>query len=118
MKTALIYHPIFLQHDTGPNHPERSSRLTAILRRLQKTKLIDKLTLIEPEQASIDDITTVHARDYVLDIKDKFPSPHGGEGRVRGVVFLDPDTVISKDSFEAALFAAGAVKKAADLVFK
>ena len=118
MKTALIYHPIFLQHDTGLNHPERSSRVTSILRRLQKTKLIDKLGLIEPEQASIEDIAAVHAKEYILSIRDKFPSSHGGEGRVRGSVFLDPDTVISEGSFEAALFAAGAVKKAVDLIFK
>jgi len=111
MSTALIYHPIFLKHDTGKHHPERPSRLQSILRKLQNTGLINKLKLIEPECASIDDITLVHPRSYVLGIKDacsKIPS---------GNANLDPDTVVSKDSFEAALFAVGAVKKAVDIVF-
>ena len=34
MPTALITHPDFLRHDTGPFHPERPARMTAILSRL------------------------------------------------------------------------------------
>lgn len=108
MKTALIYHPIYLKHDTGPHHPERASRLQAILRKLQKRGFINKLKLIEPEPASIQDIMLAHSGDYVLSIKDKCKN---------APLNLDPDTVISKDSFEAALFAAGAVIKGIDLVF-
>ncbi len=111
MATALIYHPIFLKHNTGPHHPERASRLQSILRKLEKSKLIDKLKFIEPESASIDDITLVHPKDYVLSIKDicfKITS---------GTINLDPDTVVSKESFEAALFSVGSVIKGIDLVF-
>lgn len=108
MKTALIYHPIYLQHDTGPHHPERASRLQSILRKLQKTWLIDKLKVIEPKPASIEDIALVHSMDYVLGIKEICK---------KGSINLDPDTVVSKDSFETALFAAGAVIKGIDLIF-
>lgn len=108
MKTALIYHPIYLQHDTGPHHPERASRLQSILRKLQKTGLIDKLKVIEPKPASLQDIALVHSMDYVLGIKEICK---------KGGINLDPDTVVSKDSFEAALFAAGAVIKGIDLIF-
>lgn len=131
MKTALIYHPIYLKHDTGPHHPERISRLQSILRKLKKTGLIDKVRLIEPRAASIEEIALVHSKDYVLGIKDAcsrlafsnlaetphpFPPLRTGEDRVRGNIFLDPDTVVSKDSFEAGLFAAGAVIEAIELV--
>ncbi|MBU3911091.1 MAG: histone deacetylase [Candidatus Omnitrophica bacterium] len=109
MKTALIYHPIYLKHDTGPHHPERASRLQAILRKLQKTDLINKLQLTEPGKASIDDIALVHHRSYIAKVKDAVKN---------GLLNLDPDTVISQDSFEAALFAAGGVINAIDLVFK
>ena len=34
MSTALITHPDFLLHETGPFHPERPGRMTAILSRL------------------------------------------------------------------------------------
>ncbi|MBU0759549.1 MAG: histone deacetylase, partial [Candidatus Omnitrophica bacterium] len=65
MKTALVYHPFYLRHDTGPAHPERPSRLRAILRKLKNTGLADELELIEPEKASVDDIALVHKRDYI-----------------------------------------------------
>ncbi|MBU1932427.1 MAG: histone deacetylase [Candidatus Omnitrophica bacterium] len=107
MRTALIYHPVYLKHETGPHHPERPSRLRAILRKLKNTGLADELELIEPEKASVDDIALVHKRDYIARVKD-------AAGKT--LVNLDPDTVISQDSFEAALFAAGGVMKAIDLV--
>ncbi len=108
METALIYHPIYLQHNTGAHHPERPSRLQSILRKLKKTGLIDKVKLVEPQAASVEDIMLVHPEHYVMSIK---------ETCIEGGGNLDPDTVVSKDSYNAALFAAGAVKKAADLLF-
>jgi acetoin utilization deacetylase AcuC-like enzyme len=112
MKTALVYHPIFLKHDTGLHHPERASRLKSILRKLKKTHLFDKLESIQPEKADEKDIMLVHSRDYIMRIKEICS---GLDGRSAN---LDPDTVVSKDSYEAALFAAGAVKKGIDLIFE
>lgn len=108
MRTALVYHPIYLKHDTGAHHPERASRLQSILRKLQKTALIDKLKLVEPDAGGVDDIALVHGRDYILSIKDVC---------TRGGGNLDPDTRVSRDSYDVALFAAGGVIKAIDMVF-
>ena len=107
MRTALIYHPIYLQHDTGPHHPEGAYRLQAIIRKLQKTGLYSKLDVVEPDSASLEEISLVHPKDYILSIKE---TCEGGGGS------LDPDTVVSKDSFEAALYAAGAVLKGIDII--
>ncbi|MFC1667525.1 histone deacetylase [Candidatus Omnitrophota bacterium] len=109
MTTALLYHPIYLKHDTGSHHPERASRLQSILRKLQKTGLINKLKFIQPDAASIEDIALVHPRSYVLGINETCK---------KGGFNLDPDTVVSINSFEAALFAVGAVIKGIDLIFK
>lgn len=149
MSTGLIYHPIFLKHDTGLGHPERPSRIQAILRKLERTKLIDRLKLIEPEPASIDTVALVHSREYILNIKDMCSRlgseaknstsartilgnsdsdsvEHGysssgvlseAKDEVEKYIFLDPDTPICKDSFDAALYAVGAVTKAVDLIF-
>jgi len=136
MKTALVYHPIFLKHDTGPHHPERAARLKSILRRLNKTDLIDNLRSIKPQALAVEDIMLVHSRDYVLGVKDACsrlgPSTSGstgspllepsraksrGSGLCSDNASLDPDTVVSRDSFASALFAAGAVKKGIDLIF-
>jgi acetoin utilization deacetylase AcuC-like enzyme len=109
MKTALVYHPVYLRHYTGPSHPERASRLQAILRKLRTTHLIDDLQLFEPKAASLDDIALVHSRDYIVSVKALAKD---------GFANLDPETVVSSGSFEAALYAAGGVIKGIDLVLK
>ncbi|MBU1006149.1 MAG: histone deacetylase [Candidatus Omnitrophica bacterium] len=107
MTTSLIYHPAYLCHDTGPHHPERPSRLKAIFRKLNKTGLMDKLMVVEPDVAMESDIAMVHSPGYINSVKDTCIA---GGGK------LDADTVASKDSYIAALFAAGGVMKAIDLV--
>ena len=109
MATALIYHPIYLQHDTGAHHPERPSRLQVILRKLEKTRLIDKLIVVEPGQASVEQVATVHSKAHILSVEAACK---------KAPVNLDPDTPVSRDSYDAALFAAGGVIKGIDLVFK
>jgi len=39
MATLLISHPSFLEHDTGPYHPERPDRLRAVLAALDDPPL-------------------------------------------------------------------------------
>ena len=31
MTTAIIHHPVFREHDTGPNHPETPSRYNVVM---------------------------------------------------------------------------------------
>ena len=38
--TALVYDPRFLEHDAGPGHPECPSRLTSIMERLDRDRLL------------------------------------------------------------------------------
>jgi len=113
MKTALLYHPVYLQHNTGSHHPERASRLQSISRKLQKSGLIDKLKAVEPKAASLEDIGLVHPGEYVLSIQNICSRPD-----LDSIVALDADTIVSKGSYEAALFAAGAVKEGVDLVVR
>ena len=107
--TALLYHPIYLNHDTGPHHPERPSRLQSILRKLRKTGLIDRLDAIELQPASTKYIELVHPREHISCIREVCAKGGGN---------LDPDTVVSADSYEAALFAAGGVLTGIDCVIK
>lgn len=48
LRTGLVYHEAFLEHDTGKNHPERPARLATILRRLKETGRLPTLALLEP----------------------------------------------------------------------
>ena len=106
-KTWLVTHPSCLQHDTGPGHPERIERLRAILDRLNPDDYPD-LERIEAPCATREQLLYVHDADYVEDIFAAIPR--------HGYAQLDPDTVISPASGEAALRAAGAMCAGIDAV--
>ncbi|MCX6011547.1 MAG: histone deacetylase [Chloroflexi bacterium] len=106
MAAGYVYHPIYLEHDTG-EHVESAARLEAIISYLEKTGLKSKLTLIEPRPATVDEIALVHQRQYIKEIEEKAASGGG---------WLDPDTVMSADSYEVARYAAGGVIRAVEAV--
>jgi len=106
MKVGVVYDPIFLEHDTG-EHPENARRLKAVVQKLQETGLWDKLVHVAPAPASVEDLLRVHTQKHV-DYIHGFPA--GGRGRV------DADTMVSPRSYEAALYAAGGVKRALEAV--
>jgi acetoin utilization deacetylase AcuC-like enzyme len=110
MSTLLITHPCFLAHDTGPGHPERPDRMRAIDRALER----EEFSYLAREEAPLRDdaeegIALAHPKAYVEAIKSARPKPGG-------YVRLDPDTVMSAGSWEAALRAVGAGLRAVDLV--
>ena len=107
MATALITDSRFLDHETGA-HPETPRRLDAIHRVLESdSQLWEGLEHIEPRPATDDDIARCHSRHLIDDIR---------EAAASGVERLDPDTVISRESFDVARLAAGAAITAVDLV--
>ena len=111
MTTLLVTHPCFIAHDTGPGHPERPDRMRAIDKALSHEVFKD----LERAEAPLrDDVETwiaeAHPRDYIEAIKEARPGP--GEEAVR----LDPDTVLSAGTWEAALRAVGAGLLAVDEV--
>ena len=111
MPTLLITHPSFVDHDTGPGHPERPDRMRAIDRVLAHDFFAD---LVREEAPSRDDVEAqillAHPKRYVDMIKDA--RPEVGEGRVH----LDGDTVMSPGSWMAATRAVGAGLHAVDKV--
>lgn len=111
MTTVLITHPSFLEHDTGYGHPERPDRMRAIDKALSH-ELFAPLRRVEaPLRDDVEDVIALaHPREYIAAIKAARPAP--GEEAVR----LDPDTVLSTGSWEAALRAVGAGLHAVDEV--
>jgi acetoin utilization deacetylase AcuC-like enzyme len=110
MATLLISHPSFLEHDTGPYHPERPDRLRAILGALEDPAF-DGLVRLAAPAASMAEMTRVHPQDYVETILGIQPAP--GEH-----VHVDGDTVMSQGSAEAIQRAAGAVVAGVDAVMQ
>ena len=104
-RTALIYHPDYLKHDTGL-HPENKERLISIISHLKKTEMLEKLEMITPGKAGVSELEYIHQRDYIE--KARYHS----EMKLR----LDPDTIMSADSYDVAMLAAGGAIKAVDSV--
>jgi acetoin utilization deacetylase AcuC-like enzyme len=110
MTTLLVSHPSFLEHDTGPYHPERPDRLRAILAALDDP-LFAALIRVAAPAASMEELTRVHPQDYVEAILGIRPGP--GEH-----VHVDGDTVMSRGSAEAARRAAGAAVAGVEAVME
>lgn len=105
--TALITHRDYLKHITGPNHPERPERLSAILRGLEANGLASAVQWITPEPLPREQIAMVHTTDYLNQL-DALARAGGG--------FLQPDTVVSPASVEIAALAAGGAARAIAMV--
>ncbi len=111
MTTLLITHPCFLEHDTGPGHPERPDRMRAINKVLEHELFNDLKRVEAPLRDDVEAaIALAHPQHYIDEIKAS--RPRAGEEPVR----LDPDTVLSPGSWEAALRAVGAGMMAVDEV--
>ena len=107
MKTGFLTHPLFLQHDTGPHHPENAERLRAIDAHLRQTGMAENLEYIPFSPASEDDLAGCHTRNHIARVKSI--ARNGGGA-------LDGDTLVSAASFDAAILASGAVLGAVDAV--
>ena len=99
MPTLLLTHPACLEHDTGYGHPERADRLRAIDDALD-APAFKVLKREEAPLADLADIERLHPQSYVEMVKSEIPQHDHN--------WLDPDTVVSPGSWEAALRAAGA----------
>ena len=106
--TLLYTDPLFLKHETG-RHVEVPDRLRAISARLEQAGLPKKCTPGTYQPLTEEAVARVHAAKQVQQVKQV--AAHGGG-------HIDPDTVVSPDSFTVALAAAGACAAAVDAVLK
>jgi acetoin utilization deacetylase AcuC-like enzyme len=107
MTTLLLTHPACLQHDTGFGHPERADRLRAVGQALEQ----ERFRYLAREQAPLADLAVIerlHPRAHVEAVRAAIPK--------RDHNWLDPDTVVSPGSWDAALCATGAGIYAVDQV--
>jgi acetoin utilization deacetylase AcuC-like enzyme len=125
--TGFVSSPRFIEHDTGPNHPERPDRIRAIYRAVTQAGLMTSpdpfpefkidlrleplglppLLELEPVPAALKWIETVHTAGHVERVR-----------RVTelGGVLDQGDTPTERRSFETARLAVGAALVACDAV--
>lgn len=107
MTTRYYTHDAFFTHDTGSGHPERVARVRAVRNALDLPEY-EALERREPPRAARDRLELVHPPGHVEAVLGAVPD--------EGFHHLDPDTVVSCGSGEAALRAAGALVDAVDAV--
>ena len=108
MTTAIIHHPIFAEHDTGPSHPEKPSRYKVVMQALRyDAELWTQLKEVEAREAPRGDIQAAHT-PQLFKLIERVVS--------EGTGYLDADTVVSMRSMDAARHAAGAPCQAIDLI--
>jgi acetoin utilization deacetylase AcuC-like enzyme len=108
MTTRLYTNEIFLEHATPPGHPERAERMRAIATALAAPEFdaLDRAIALKADESAV---LLVHPKSHLDDIKRASPTT--------GITRIDPDTVMSPHSFEAALHGVGAAMAAVDDVF-
>lgn len=93
----------YLDHKTGIHHIEVPQRLEVIYHMLDKSELTQRLKVIKPRFARLEEITMVHTTEYVEKIMDTAGEP---------MHYLDSDTVVSERSCEVAFLAVGGMLEA------
>jgi len=97
MDAAVIWHEAYDEHDTS-GHIEGPDRARAVIDHLKDSDLWERLTLVTPRPATVDDVLRVHTEAYVRRVE---------RTATAGGIWLDPDTFASPRSFETALLAVG-----------
>ena len=98
MPVLLGHHPACLDHDPGPDHPERPVRLGAVLSGVAAAGVDDELVEFAAPAATRAALARVHDLGYLYRLEE---ASFVGDA-------LDPDTIVGPGSYEAALRAAGA----------
>lgn len=106
-RVAWISHPLCLQHEMGPGHPECPDRLRAIESHLEQRGVLPQLQRLQAPLVTREALLRVHDAALVADILDV---------PVQGYRQIDPDTVMNVVTADAALHAAGAAVMAVDAV--
>ena len=110
MKTALIHHPAYAEHDTGIGHPECPERYSAIISALKTdAELWKGLVEIEAPTAARGAVLACHTPQHYKRIERAVES---------GAGYLDADTTVSFRSLDTALRAAGGACRAVDAVMR
>jgi acetoin utilization deacetylase AcuC-like enzyme len=94
---GYVYDSVYLEHETG-DHPENARRLEAVISDLDWKGIRQQLKAIPARPATLDELTTVHKEWYISKVEE-YCLQGGGQ--------WNADTVMSRGSYKAALYAAG-----------
>jgi acetoin utilization deacetylase AcuC-like enzyme len=105
--TGIVRDERYLDHRTGPYHPENPKRLEAIYEMLEDSDITGRFIEVPVRPAEREELLWIHSPEYV----NRVASTEG-----RDCVRLDADTSTSPGSYQAALLAAGGLCEALGMV--
>ncbi|MBW1838949.1 MAG: histone deacetylase [Deltaproteobacteria bacterium] len=106
-RTGIVRDNMFLEHKTGIHHIEIPQRLEVVYDMLDSEGMMERLITVPVRFASLEEIEMVHTPAYIEKIMDTAGEP---------LRYLDPDTVTSEKSCQAAFLAAGSLLEAVKAV--
>ncbi len=95
-RTGVVIDERYLQHDTGPGHPERPERIRVLVDMIRQRPT--EVTLVPPRLATADELALVHEGWHVERVAATREMPRYA---------FDADTPTSPESYEVARLAAG-----------
>ena len=110
MTTAIIHHPIYKEHETGENHPERPERYAIVMEALRGDEALwPELLELQAGAAARGLVQACHTPQHYKTVERAVSE---------GTGYLDSDTPVSMRSMDAALNAAGGVCRAVDALMQ
>ncbi|HCC32685.1 MAG TPA: histone deacetylase [Clostridiales bacterium] len=104
---GLVTDPAYLRHAPG-SWPESPERLRAVLGRFASSRVHERAQLIPARRATDRELRRIHHEEYLRRLE--VLAGRGGD-------YLDPDTVVTAESYEVAKLAAGGCLAAVDAAF-
>jgi len=106
-RIGIVKDDLFLKHTNGPQHPECPARLESINTMLDSSGLISKLEVLDPVDATEEQILRTHTESYFETVKNT----KGVE-----VYKFDPDTSSNPFTYDAAMRGSGGFISSIDKV--
>ncbi len=104
----MVWSDRYLEHDTGPHHPECADRLSGIHDKLSRAGVFQSTIPIEPRPVDLALVHHVHTPDYVERFRQRCE---------KGLPYLDTtECPMSPATFEIARLAVGGMVQACDEV--
>lgn len=110
MITSFITHEDCALHDVGPWHPENPMRLNAIIDQLKLSGLMNELMQYKARAVTTEQLYRAHPKAHVRSLELSLPET--------GFTTIEEETLLCPRSLEAASFAAGAVVRGVNQVFR
>ncbi len=108
MNTVLLIDPIYREHLTGRDHPERPARFDAVVEGLREAGLLVRLGRVDRRAATDDELLLCHTHEYLRQAKHDVEHGHG--------YLTTGDTEVTPNSWDVAGNAVGGVLNAVDAV--